>query len=579
MAERGPQDGARRNAILLLQREREMFSMRAARQRSDAWLRGVHRLGDGGLGAKPMVEWTRLHVQDLAFQLAAAYQIDGATLRLVAGECPRSLPASVALGPSELEALTATRHGLWRGEASLAVLASALGLHSFVWEILDEGSDRVLLVAGFESAEAECDPQLGEEDLSYFRLLVDHLSVLLRNKRLLQSYAETNDRLEASLRALRDAQAKLVVADRMSSLGTLAAGVAHEINNPLTYVVANLELIAEAFAGPEEQPLAARSELREMIEDARSGADRVRKIVAGLRAFSRTDEEHRADVGIHRVLKSALDLTMNEIRHRAHLTVELGQVPVVHADEARLGQVFINLLVNAAQAIPEGHVGDNQIRVVTRTTAAGAAMIEVHDTGCGIPAAIRDRIFAPFFTTKPVGVGTGLGLSICQGIIASLSGELTVESEPNKGTVFRVLLPPAHPAAEAPAAPPEAPAAAATGRARILIVDDEVTLARALQRTLAAHDVTVVHSGREALDILSSPAHFDLILCDVMMPVMTAVELYAALPAARRERVVFMTGGAFTPAARELLEHAPNECLDKPIDPAALRATVERFRR
>jgi signal transduction histidine kinase len=566
----------RKQAMVLQQRERERFALRAARERSDAWLRGFHRLSEVGMGpgVEPIREWAHLLVDALDFQLAGAYEIGAGSLRLIEGESPKSL----GLEPPAVVALLAGRSGLWRqSDDAPSALAGALGLFSFVWEIVDGGAGKVLLVAGFESESAECRPGLGSEDLSYFHLLADHLSVLVRNKRLLRSYAETNDQLEASLRALRDAQAKLVVADRMSSLGTLAAGVAHEINNPLTYVIGNLDLVTDALESGARKRPERDDELRAMVDDARFGAEQVRKIVAGLRAFSRSDEEHRTRVDVRHVLQSALDLTANETRHRARVKTELGVVPLVDADEGRLAQVFINLLANAAQAIPEGRVDDNEIRVVTSTTPSGQALVEVHDSGCGIAPAIVDRIFAPFFTTKPVGFGTGLGLSICQGIIASLGGEITVESRPGKGTVFRVLLPAGdRHAAEAMVVSPSIPIVPARiGRARIAVVDDDLALARTLERMLAGHDVTVVHTGRAALDLLARSS-FDLILCDVMMPAMTAVELYAAIPATCRARVVFMTGGAFTPATREFLARVPNACLDKPLDPQALRGVVQR---
>jgi PAS domain S-box-containing protein len=236
-------------------------------------------------------------------------------------------------------------------------------------------------------------------------------------------------------------EARIILGERLASVGTLAAGVAHEINNPLAYVSMNLELILEevrSIGGA--SPSGRMRELEELTREARHGAERVRKIVSGLKAFSRADSERRAIHDVHQVIDLALNMSFNEIRHRARLVKDYGEPPPVEADESRLGQVFVNLLVNAAQAIPEGQADRNEIRIVTRAEDE-RALIEVHDSGTGIPADVLGRIFDPFFTTKPVGVGTGLGLSISHSIVTALGGEITVHSELGKGTTFRVALP------------------------------------------------------------------------------------------------------------------------------------------
>ncbi|HEX3758871.1 MAG TPA: two-component regulator propeller domain-containing protein, partial [Kofleriaceae bacterium] len=239
-------------------------------------------------------------------------------------------------------------------------------------------------------------------------------------------------------------RAKLLMSDRMASLGTLAAGIAHEINNPLAYVIGNLEAMAEVLGGPERTANAGeRSELGAQVRDARDGAERVRKIVHGLRSFSRSDAETRAPLALPDVLEAAIRLTGNEVRHRAELVRELGPVPLVVADDGRLTQVFINLLVNAAHAIPAGRSADHRITVRTRTGDQGRAVIEIEDTGTGIPADLLSRVFDPFFTTKGIGEGTGLGLSICHGIVSGLGGQIAIDSVPDRGTLVRVVLPPA----------------------------------------------------------------------------------------------------------------------------------------
>jgi CheY-like chemotaxis protein len=249
----------------------------------------------------------------------------------------------------------------------------------------------------------------------------------------------------------------------------------------------------------------------------------------------------------------------------------------VCADEARLGQVFINLLLNAAQAIPEGLAQQNEIAVALRPSAGGQIVVEVRDTGKGIPQDVLGRIFDPFFTTKPFGQGTGLGLSISQSIVRSLGGDIQVESEVGKGSVFRLFLPVAPPEPAAPSEPPPREPASERRSGAVLIVDDDPLVAKALLRTLAGHDVTVASHGKEALDLLLGGPRFDVIVCDLMMPVMTGMELHAEL--ARRlpevlERMVFITGGVFTKEAKAFLDQVPNHCLTKPFDPESLRELV-----
>jgi two-component system, cell cycle sensor histidine kinase and response regulator CckA len=386
-------------------------------------------------------------------------------------------------------------------------------------------------------------------------------------------------RVSRDVTEARKMHEQLLLSERMTSMGTLAAGVAHEINNPLAATMANLE-----FARRELEPLKDRvpnlGESLEALKDASETAERVRLIVRDLKVFSRADEERRSPVDVRLVLESAVRMVWNEIRHRATLQRKYADAPPVLANEARLGQVFLNLLVNAAQAIPEGHADTNVIGLRVATDPAGRVVIEVRDTGAGIPPEVRDHVFEPFFTTKPVGVGTGLGLAICQRIVAELGGEIGLDSEVGQGTTVRVRLPVA--TAQAAAALP-VPTPMSRRRGRILVVDDEATVARAIARALGRfHQVATVRSGQEALVALRSGAAFDLILCDVMMPDMTGAELYDELARTMPEMaaaMVFMTGGAFTPAARAFLDRVPNERVEKPIDTKGLLALMNRLLR
>jgi signal transduction histidine kinase len=380
----------------------------------------------------------------------------------------------------------------------------------------------------------------------------------------------------------RHMREQLLISDRMASVGTLAAGVAHEINNPLAAICANIELAGEALGTLAREPgrpeLAGRlDEILDELRDARDAAERVRHIIRDLRIFSRApDEERRGPVDVRQVLESSVRMAWNEIRHRAKLIKEYGDVPPVEANEARLGQVFLNLVVNAAQAIPEGDAAHNTVRVTTKVDG-DRVLVEVRDTGAGIAPEHLPRIFDAFFTTKPMGVGTGLGLSICHRIVQGLGGEIHIDSAPGRGTTVSVSLPPAPDDAAAVAEPPARPVAASR-RGRVLIVDDEPSFAKAVARHLRLeHDVELTGSAGEALRRVRQGERFDVILCDLMMPQMTGMELHAELVRLAPElagRMVFVTGGAFTPGARAFLDNIPNQRLEKPFDAQQLRAVL-----
>jgi PAS domain S-box-containing protein len=395
----------------------------------------------------------------------------------------------------------------------------------------------------------------------------------------------------------RQLQARLTLADRLASVGTLAAGIAHEINNPLAFVISNLSFLSEELrrsqlslegntaSGAGGPRLRNRSELelvewQEVLSEAYEGAERVRQIVRQLKTFSRPDEDRLTPVDVHQVLDSVVMMAANEIRHRAQLHREYGPVPLVMANEGGLCQVFLNLVVNAAQAIPEGDAHHNAIRLITRRVDMGRVSIEVQDTGSGIPREALSRIFDPFFTTKPVGVGTGLGLSICHGIITNLGGEISVESELGKGSTFRVVLPSLEPRTQ-PRPPGTLTPVPLTvqRRGRVLVVDDEPGVGKVLRRILRDHDVEVSPGGRQALERLQqAPELFDAVLCDVMMPDLGGKDLYEAVRRTHsglERRFVFVSGGAFTANAREFLEAIPNPKLEKPFDEPTLRQIIQ----
>jgi signal transduction histidine kinase len=397
-------------------------------------------------------------------------------------------------------------------------------------------------------------------------------------------------------RERRRIRARLAEAERLASLGTLAAGAAHEISNPLSFTVANLETMDEQLnrlrqmraeltlgsnAPAVEDMKATLDDMADLLADARVGAERVSRVVRNLQSIARRQEEQHRLVDIRRVIESSLNLTWNQIRHRARLVKNFPeQLPLIQGSEFRLGQLILNLLVNAAQAVQEGNAQANEIRVGVRV-GEGGVIVEVGDTGEGIAPEAKPRLFEPFFTTKPAGVGTGLGLSICQSVVLEHRGTIEVESEPGKGSLFRVTLPlpPAERAADAEKKP-VAPEPAAR-RGQVIIIDDEPQLAWAMKRLLdPEHDVVAVTHGREALDRMLAGERFDVIVCDLTMPYMTGEQLYREIEsrfgADVASRILFVTGGALSEEGNAFLQAVRNPLLFKPFDPAELRGQIRR---
>jgi PAS domain S-box-containing protein len=381
-------------------------------------------------------------------------------------------------------------------------------------------------------------------------------------------------------------QRSLAIADRMTSVGTLAASVAHEINNPLSVVLANVDvallsmkrLLAAPPRSDDLEPGATLkpvvTQLQEPLIDCRIAAVQIRDIVRDLKLFSRVDERECGPVDLHKVAESALRMAWNEIRHRARLVKDYGPIPLVHGNASRIGQVVVNLVINAAHAIPEGDAANNEV-CVRLHAQHGGVLLEVRDTGGGIAAAVRERIFEPFFTTKPLGSGTGLGLAVCQRIVEEAGGRITVESEVGKGSSFQVWLPASTAVASIQA---ESSAARPGQRARVLVVDDEPLVGAAIRRSICDHhDVTVVTSAFDALALFARGEAYDVVFCDVMMPQLTGEELYERMRSSapeHLERLVFLTGGAFTASGRAFLDRGDITHMEKPFNKAQLLAAV-----
>ena len=371
------------------------------------------------------------------------------------------------------------------------------------------------------------------------------------------------------------AQEELSRAEKLSALGSLAAGVAHELNNPLAYVALNLDLLdrlGQNALGPVE---------REALTEAIEGVARMRRIAGELHTFSGRDEPGPpGPVDLSRAVTSALNLVNNAVRQRATLIRELTPGLFALGREGQLVQVFVNLLVNAAQAIPTPSEHEHSIWVATRHGALGGVEVVVRDTGVGVPEQLLPILFDPFSTSKKRGEGSGLGLAICKRIVDELGGTIHVQSALGQGTTVTISLLEA-PAAAAAAETPTS-ARAQLPRLRVLVVEDELPIARALERLLDGHDVTRAGHGKAALALLALDATYDCILCDLMIPGLSGAEVYREATARWPHlvgRFVFMTGGAVTPDCREFLEAFTGDVLWKPFTPEAVHQSLARVRR
>jgi PAS domain S-box-containing protein len=429
-------------------------------------------------------------------------------------------------------------------------------------------------------------------------------------------------------------QDRLAEADKMAGLGTLAAAIAHEINNPLAYISASLEgmlsdlpalfhsveqLRASIPYSLEPAALEARlgrlfapdvlADFTERLQDALQGSARVQAIVADLKRFTRNEADlPRGPVQVERAVRSALKMAQHELKHRGRVVEAFDQVAPVLADERRLAQVFLNLFINAAHALDSARCDENEVRV--RVHQEGErVVIEVADNGRGIAKEHQGRLFDPFFTTKPAGMGTGLGLPICQHIVQSFGGRIQVQSELGHGTRVVVEFPAVEgPEVTLPATPALRAASRANGKAgsgtvvaaqpparsanevapestplvvladqlpRVLVVDDEPALLRALRRELGREfSVTTAQSGEEALRLLSSNQSWEFVLCDFSMSPVSGKDVYAWIEGHRPwllDRLLFITGGATSIEGEAFLRAHADSVVTKPVRMEELR--------
>jgi PAS domain S-box-containing protein len=376
------------------------------------------------------------------------------------------------------------------------------------------------------------------------------------------------------LRERKHIEGELALTERMASLGRLASTVGHEINNPLTYVIGALDLLARDL---HNLPASVASPLLARVEQAREGAGRVREIVRDLKGLTVPAEAATGVADVKRALDIAVATASHEIEHCARLVRADGEMPPVAASESRLVQVFVNLLVNAAQAIQAGDASSNEIRIVTRTDGT-TVVVEILDTGRGFTAEEAARLFEPFFTTKH-GAGAGLGLSISRRIVEGFGGSITAQPRSPRGACFRVTMhATTRRSSSMPAIGTPPPTAALGGR--ILFADDEPLIRNIAGPALEPFDVVTVASGREAITLLEQGEVFDVIICDLQMPDLGGADVYEWLSSHRADlvsRIVFITGGAFTERSRAFLDRVKRPYVLKPFDLEQLQAAVSRL--
>jgi PAS domain S-box-containing protein len=378
---------------------------------------------------------------------------------------------------------------------------------------------------------------------------------------------DVSSRMRAE-QARRETEQRMSVLERLAATGRLAAGVAHEINNPLTYVLSNLDEIEAQLAARE-----GTETIRTCAREAMDGAKRVAAIVRDLRVFSGRPQPGQSRCQPSKVVDSAVTLMRNQIRHRARLEIDNRLPPDAAIESGRLAQVLVNLLMNACQAIPEGNVEANLIRV-TVASASSTIIIEVSDTGEGIASETIPHLFEPFFTTRKIGEGSGLGLSVSYALVSEVGGTIEVKSAKGTGAMFTVKIPVSKGNSAEFVEPLQTPSPVVR-RLRILVVDDEAPVGRALARYLSEHEVVLETRAQAGLERLRRGERFDAILTDMMMPEMSGIQFYDHL---RRElpelirRVVFMSGGVFGPEALAFVEREKPVVYEKPLDVQQLLA-------
>lgn len=362
----------------------------------------------------------------------------------------------------------------------------------------------------------------------------------------------------------------LTRADRLASMGTMAASIAHEINNPLTYVMGNIEVVLATPGLP--------TAVIEPLRDVQVGARAIERIVRDLKLLSAPDHKNRVPIDVKSVVQRSLRMVAKEVRARGRLEAALSPTLPVFADAVALGQVVLNLVINAAHALEDAYDEEQVVRVSTDHDGLYTT-VTVEDNGCGIPDEIRDRILDPFFTTKPLGEGSGLGLAVSHQIIRDFGGMLRVESELGVGTKMTVMLPAHTDMDDDEGERTITWSDRSYPHRRVLVIDDDPLVRRALASMLGrVHDVEVCASVQDALDRIQSGFGYDAILCDLMMSPLNGLEFVEALPAIAPDlvsRTAFVTGGVMSGSVRERVVRSGRQVAYKPFSVHEILSVVE----
>lgn len=427
----------------------------------------------------------------------------------------------------------------------------------------------VILMTGFASVETAAEGlRLGASDY-LLKPFVDIELLVASLDRAVQQ-----QKLRAETDQLRS---RLVHSDRLAAIGQLAAGAAHEINNPAAFILANIDCmkrrIEEIRGGQEVQLTELLDEFDEILTENLSGMRRIESLADALGTFARMDQTDVNWVSMTDIIDSVVSIVRCHVRHRARLETDLEDVTPIVGQRGRLAQVVVNLMINAAQAITDDTGTAGRIRVSTRMDG-DTVVVAVEDNGHGMQDSLRRRIFDPFFTTKTPEEGTGLGLSLSMDVARAHGGTIVVRSEPMQGSTFELRLP-----KDTGLQPERSDRTSRHSwpgyRVRLLLVDDEPALLQAYRRMFANEfEVEVAASGAEALEVLQADQSFDLIICDVVMPDIDGIKFREALVEQMPQlvaRTIFISGGPVDERHREFVKSLPEGIIEKPIDPTVLR--------
>ena len=437
---------------------------------------------------------------------------------------------------------------------------------------------------------------LDEDELSLFDGVTDRLAAPLENARLYARVTVAHEEIADALNKLRQAQASLVHNEKMASIGQLAAGVAHEINNPLAFVISNLNVLRDysrdlghivRYYQREMRPDSAHpstldpefliSDLDSLISESLEGSNRVHGIVRNLKSFAHTGSGNYEDVDIQSAVESTLNLLGGELRQRCAVSRDLRSISSVRGDRGKLNQVFLNLIVNASEAIPSAREGRLTVRLFMEDNQI---VFQVEDNGTGIPSSLREKIFEPFFTTKGIGRGTGLGLPITDEIVRQHGGSITVDSEEGRGTTFTVRLP-ARDTRPLPVVEVYAPSEDVNSV--VVFIDDERFLLNAFRRAFSkTAQVKVAQGGEEAITLLQETPEVSVVFCDLLMPRISGMEVYQWICDHRPElieRFVILTAGANDDKYKEFLQTTQVPVIHKPFTVHEVQELINKFAR